>query len=153
MASVSYEKIFELFLGNITDFKLASLEKDDAQSLMTEYLHKALAASYLSHIFSTSVLDDDTETFTYSMAYETDNDETDFVCTAISKWMTYEWLQNQVKNSTLTQQMIFSSKEKTFYSQANHLAELRALKDDAYKEARGFVQDRGWIHNSYLGGS
>ena len=99
MASVSYEKIFELFLGSVTDFKLASLEEKDARSLMTEYLHKALAASYLSHIFSTSVLDDDTETFTYSMAYETDKDETDFVCTAISKWMAYEWLQNQVKNS------------------------------------------------------
>ena len=153
MASVSYEKIFELFLGNITDFKLASLEKDDAQSLMTEYLHKALAASYLSHIFSTSVLDDDTETFTYTLSHDSGKDETDFVCTAISKWMAYEWLQNQVKNSTLTHQMIFSSKEKSFYSQANHMAELRALKDDAYKEARGFVQDRGWIHNSYLGGS
>ena len=153
MASVSYEKIFELFLGNITDFKLASLEKDDAQSLMTEYLHKALAASYLSHIFSTSALDDDAETFTYTLSYDSGKDETDFVCTAISKWMAYEWLQNQVKNSTLTHQMIFSSKEKSFYSQANHMAELRALKDDAYKEARGFVQDRGWIHNSYLGGS
>ena len=153
MTSVKYETIFNLFLGSITDIKLASLSEEDAKVLMTEYLHKSLAASYISHLFSSAELDDANETFTYTMAYDSGIDETDFVCTAISKWMTYEWLQNQVKNSTLTQQMIFSSKEKTFYSQANHLAELRALKDDAYKEARGFVQDRGWIHNSYLGGS
>ena len=64
MASVSYETIFKLFLGNITDIKLASLSEEDAYTLMTEYLHKALAASYLSRLFSTMTLDDGAKTFT-----------------------------------------------------------------------------------------
>ncbi len=152
MASVKYETIFNLFLGNITDIKLASLSEEDAKTLMVEYLHRSLAASYLSHIFSSSELDDETETFTYSMAYDTGKDETDFVCNAIAKWMVYEWLHNQVRSIVNTAQF-FGGAEQKYYSQQAHMAELRNMQDDAYKEARHFVMDRGWINNSYLGGS
>lgn len=152
MASVKYETIFSLFLGNVTDYKLASLNDEDANSIMTEYLHKALAASYLSRIFSTRSMDDDNQVFNYELKYKTDNDETDFVCNAIAKWMVYEWVANQVNSTSLTEQMIFSSKEKSFYSQQAHLGTNMALKDMLYKEARSFVMDRGWINNSYLGG-
>lgn len=151
MASVNYETIFSLFLGSITDYKLASLEKEDANTLMTEYLHKALAATYLNHLFSSSTLDDNAQTFTYTLAYTTNKDESGFVNNAIAKWMVYEWLHNQVRSVVNTAQF-FGGAEQKFYSQQAHLSELRALQDDAYKEARSFVQDRGWIHNSYLGG-
>ena len=152
MASVKYETIFSLFLGSITDYKLASLNDEDANTVMTEYFHKALAASYLNRIFSTRSMDDDNQVFNYELKYKTDNDETDFVCNAIAKWMVYEWVANQVNSTSLTEQMIFSSKEKSFYSQQAHLGTNMALKDMLYKEARSFVMDRGWINNSYLGG-
>lgn len=151
MASVNYKEIFSLFLGSITDYKLASLEEEDANTLMTEYLNKALAASYLNHLFSSFTLDDGTQTFTYTLAHATTNDETGFVCNAIAKWMVYEWLHNQVRSVVNTAQF-FGGSEQKYYSQSAHLAELRALQDDAYKEARFFIQDRGWINNSYLGG-
>lgn len=151
MASVKYETIFSLFLGSITDYKLASLNDEDANTVMTEYFHKALAASYLSRIFSTRSTDDDNQVFTYELKYKTDNDETDFVCNAIAKWMVYEWLHNQVRSVVNTSQF-FGGSEQKYYSQAAHISELRALQDDAYKEARSFVMDRGWINNSYLGG-
>lgn len=151
MASVKYQKIFNLFLGSITDLKLASLSEEDARMLMTEYLHKALAASYLSHLFDNVNLEDTTETLTYSMAYETDKDETDFVCNAIAKWMVYEWWSNQV-NSVINSAQFFGGSEQKFYSQQAHMAELESLQENAYKRARQFVMDRGWINNSYLGG-
>lgn len=152
MTSVKYETIFNLFLGNITDYKLASLDENDAKAIMCELLHKSLASSYLRHIFSSSALDDTAETFTYEMTYETANDETDFVCNAISKWMVYEWLHNQVRSVLFTAQF-FGGAEQKYYSQQQHLSELRNLEDSTYHEARKFVMDRGWINNSYLGGS
>lgn len=152
MTSVKYETIFKLFLGNITDYKLASLNEEDAKELLTEYLHKSLAATYLNHLFSSYELDDDMETFSYTMTYDTGNDETDFVCVAISKWMVYEWFHNQVRNTVNTAQF-FGGSEQKYYSQQQHLAELKELEDSVYKEARHFVMDRGWINNSYLGGS
>lgn len=161
MASISYEQIYNLFLGSITDHKLASLEENDAANLMMEYLHKALGASYLRRLFSSIALDDENKTITYTMKYPaTDGNgntdeaaDADFVMTAVAKWMIYEWVANQVNNTTLTHQMIFSSKEKSMYSQQAHLATNMALRDSLYKEARNYVMDRGWISNSYLGGS
>ncbi len=152
MASISYKTIFNLFLGSITDSSLASLNEDDANVLMTEYLHKALAESYLNDIFAASALDDETQTFTYTMDIETKKDSTDFVSNAIAKWMVYEWHAKYVNNTSLTEQMVFSSKEKSFYSQQAHLTTNMSLKDDLYKEARQYVMDRGFGHNSYLGG-
>ena len=146
MASVNYEAIFKMFLGSITDYKLASLEEEDANTLMTEYLHKALSETYLNRIFTSYELDDEAMAFTYTLDA---ND--DFVCNAIAKWMVYEWLHNQV-NSVVNTAQFFGGAEQKYYSQSAHLSELRALRDDAYKEARFFIQDRGWIKNSYLGG-
>ena len=153
MASINYDAIFSLFLGSITDYKLASLDEEDANTLMVEYLHKALSATYLGHLFSSAVLDDDAKTFTYTLAYQkNDDEESDFICNAIAKWMVYEWLHNQVRSVVNTAQF-FGGAEGKFYSQQAHLSELRALQDDAYQEARKFVMDRGWIRNSYLGGT
>ena len=152
MASVTYESIFNLFLGSITDYKLASLEENDAADLMKEYLHKALSASYLRRVFSSITLDDETETITYEMAQATDSDaDSEFVKNAIAKWMVYEWYHNQV-NSVVNNAQFFGGAEQKFYSQQAHSSELRALEESSYKEARHFVMDRGWIHNSYLGG-
>lgn len=151
MASINYEKIFSMFLSSIKDHELASLSEVDANAIMTEYLHKALSASYLSHLFETSALDDTAQTFTYKMAYETTKDETDFVANAITQWMVYEWWSNKV-NSIVNAAQFFGGSEQKFYSQQAHMAELQNLQDSAYKKARSFVQDRGWIHNSYLGG-
>ena len=154
MASMSYEKIFNLFLGSITDYNLASLEEEDAANLMQEYLHKALSTTYLRRIFSSITLDDNQKTINYAMAMSVDPDaDSEFVKNAIAKWMVYEWVSNQVNNTALTQQMIFSSKEKSYYSQQAHLATNMSLKDKLYTEARNYVMDRGWINNSYLGGS
>jgi len=152
MASVTYDSIFSLFLGSITDYKLASLEEKDATTLMKEYFHKALSASYLRRLFSSISLDDDAQIMTYDVAFPTTADaDEDFIVNAIAKWMVYEWIHNQVRSITNSMQLIGGSEQK-YYSQAAHLTELRALMDDTYKEARNFVMDRGWIHNSYLGG-
>lgn len=152
MASVTYESIFNLFLGSITDYKLASLEENDAADLMKEYLHKALGASYLRRVFSSITLDDDSQTITYTMAQPTDDEsDLEFISNAIAKWMVYEWIHNQL-NSVVNTSQFFGGAEQKYYSQANHMTELRELHDLLYKEARHFVMDRGWIHNSYLGG-
>lgn len=152
MTSVSYETIFNLFLGSITDYKLASLNEEDAGALMSEYLHKALAAPYLSRIFASLNADDAAKTISYTLSYDSGRDESSFVHNAIAKWMVYEWIHNQVRSTVNTAQF-FGGSEQKYYSQQAHLSELRALEESLYKEARHYVMDRGWINNSYLGGS
>ena len=153
MTSIDYQVIFENFLGNITDYEFANLSISDSFSLMTEYLHNALAETYLRRIFSSLTLDDETHILSYEMKYVVDDEaDKEFVIDAIAKWMVYEWLHKEVRNKTNTTQF-FGGKEQKYYSQAQHIAELRGLMDDVYKEARFFVQDRGYISNSYIGGT
>lgn len=151
MASITYDKIFSYFLGDITDYNLYNLSQSDAEMLMTEYLHKAMAESYVNRLFSKYTLSDDVQTLEYEMIHVVgDDQDEEFVTTAIAKWMVYEWLKRQVKSVTNTAQM-FAGKEQKMYSQAQHLSELRSLQDDAFKEARFYLQDRGYIYNDYLG--
>lgn len=152
MASIDYEEIFSSFLGSVTDYNLASLEPTEAYELMKEYLHKSLAERYVARLFKTKKLDDDVQLFSFEMKYSIDDDaDREFVIEALAKWMIYEWLQKQVKNTSLTAQF-FGGKEQKFYSQSNHLTELRALSKDAFNEAYGMIMRRGYIDNDYLEG-
>ncbi len=152
MTSISYDDVFDKFIGSIEDIQLTSLDMSDAYTLMAEYLHKAISETYVRRLFSSIVADDEVQRISFEMKLPTDDStDTDFVTSVLSKWMVYEWLHKQVKSTTLTSQ-VFAGKEEKFYSQGAHLAELRGLHDDAYKEARQFVMDRGFIHNSYIGG-
>lgn len=152
MASISYEEVFGSFLGNVTDYNLASLSVTDAYEIMSEYLHKTMAEPYVYRLFSTVKLDDETQTIHYTLADEYDESVDDeFIVTALGKWMVYEWLHRQVRSITNTAQA-FMNKENKFYSQKEHLSELRALQDDSFKEAQRFILNRGYIANSYLSG-
>lgn len=153
MASISYDDVFSVFMGSVTDYKLTSLEESDAYAIMAEHLHSAISETYVRRLFSSIAYDDATQTITYNIKLSIDEKaDEDFVISALAKWMVYYWLHNQVRSVTHTAQF-FGGKETRYYSQANHLAELRGLMDDAYREARMFVMDRGFIRNSYFGGA
>lgn len=147
MASISYDEIFSAFLGSVTDYDLqVNLSPSDSFALMSEYLHKSLSDPYVKHIFTTATLDDETQIFTYELDREEDKD---FVINALAKWMVYEWLHKEVRSRVNTAQFI-GTKEQKYYSQAQHISELRALQDDALREARFYIQNKGFISNSYL---
>ena len=153
MTSLQYEDIFSYFLGYVTDFHIMNLTEDNAYSLMSEYMHKAASKPYVRRLFSTAIFDDDVEEFTYELKYQTDDDsDYDFTLDLLSKAMVIEWLQPQVKSKVNTMQF-FGGKEQNFYSQANHVSELRGLLEDITLEVRKMIRDRGYIHNTYLDGT
>lgn len=150
MASLSYEKIFNNFMGTMTDPTFASLTMSEAYELMTEYLHKTMAQSYVRRIFVAAKLDDKIQILEYELAFKTDDSaDMDFVEYILARGMLVEWLQPQVQSKVNIAQMIGGSKEK-FYSQSSHLAELKGLLSDTKNELRKAIRDRGYIYNSYL---
>ena len=150
MTSIAYDRIFEHFFGLIEDNRLINISKDDRTEILTELLHKSLYASYIRHLFSFVSADDPVQTLSFEMK-NSQNEETDsnFVMIALAKWMKYEWLSPQL-NSVVNTAQFFGGKEQKFYSQANHITELRQMTELAKKEARDFVRDRGYILNTYL---
>ena len=150
MASLSYDEIFSDFLGSVTDYDLASSDIDDMYGLMTEYLHKALSLSYVRRLFSSVSLDDTVQMFSFEINNSVDNDaDIDFVKYILSKGMVVEWLKPQVR-SKLNIAQFFGGKEQKWFSQAQHLSELRGLLEDTQLEMRKAIRDRGYIYNPYL---
>lgn len=150
MTSLSYEKIFNDFLGNVTDFDFPSLSQSDAYEMMTEYLHKTLSVPYVRRLFSSAQLDDAVLQFNYELEYMVDDGaDLDFVRNILSKGMVVEWLKPQVRSKVNISQM-FSGKEQKFFSQSAHISELRSLLEDTNLEIRKEIRDRGYIYNSYL---
>lgn len=146
MTSISYKEILESFLGDITDTKLVSLEEEEIFEVVSELLSKALAEPYLKRIFSNKTWNKEEKVFSFELK-KSDEDDADFVTLCLTKWLVYEWLHNQVRSVESTAQF-FGTKEAKYYSQANHLSETRGLMEDAYKEARSIIAERGYIANA-----
>ena len=152
MASLSYDEIFSDFLGSVTDYDLASVNIDDMYGLMTEYLHKALSQSYVRRLFTTINFDDVVQNLSFEMNNGVDDTaDLDFVKYILSKGMVVEWLKPQVRSKVNIAQF-FGGKEQKYYSQSQHLSELRGLLEDTQLEMRKAIRDRGYIYNPYLEG-
>lgn len=150
MASMSYEDIFGVFLDNITDYSLASMNESEAYKIMGGYLHQALADMYIRRLFTEYSLDDPSQTLEYTMKYVLDEEsDTEFVRTILGKGMVKQWVAPQVQSVSSIRQMM-SDKERTIYSQSAHLKELQELKKNVTNEIRKLIQDRGYIYNTYL---
>lgn len=86
------------------------------------------------------------------MEYQLKNDiyrngDPDFISNIMAAGMVIQWLEPQVKSVLHTLQM-FGGKEEKFYSQSNHLGELKGLLQDCKMELRKTIRDRGYIYNS-----
>lgn len=152
MASITYEEIFESFLGEITDYDLAQLQESDADQLMTEYLHKAVYNMHVYALFSSLTLDDDTHMIDYEMAIKwNESADEGFIKNVLGKAMAYEWLSPRLNSVTNTMQF-FGGKEQKYYSQSNHMEQLRALKDQLNIDIRALIENRSLLKNTYLEG-
>lgn len=152
MTSISYEDIFAYFLGGVSDYDIAKMKYSDAYPLMEEYLHKTIANAHVRSLFSTVNFNDDEGTLSYELDHVLD-DSTDkyFVMNLLGNAMVIEWLNPRVRDLSLINQMVGSDKSRTFYSQANHLNELRSLLESTTISLDKMITDRNAFYNSYLG--
>ena len=67
----------------------------------------------------------------------------------LSMGMKLAWL-DQTLNSTDNVLMIIGGKEEKFFSQANHISELRALRDDTLREMQKLYTYSTYANNSYF---
>lgn len=150
--TLEYDDIFSYFLGNVSDYQIASLNINEAYELMVEYLEKTVAQPYIRRLFSSILLNTEIHTLEFEMNFVVEESaDTDFVKSVLAKGMVCEWLRPQVRNRLNNAQM-FAGKEQKFYSQSQHLSELRELLEDTDIEVRRLIRDRGYINNPYLEG-
>lgn len=135
-----YDKIYSRFLNRTTDFNLAALDDDTLNEMLNGWLCSAIVNTRTSSDLSQR--DDEIKAFT--------NDLTDLDIELLAMGMTIAWLDQTLNSTELTLQFI-GGKEEKYYSQANHIAELRALREDTRLEMKRLHSYNTYTKNSYFG--
>lgn len=154
MASIKYDDVFSRFFTKVEayDFLYEQIKEETAMEFMTSWLHAALAYPHIRRVFKELSVDDDTGEITYTMDYEIDEfSDTEFVKELLANAVLFSWLQPKV-NSITTITMNFATSDSKFYSQSQHLNELRQLLSDAESRIRSLTRDRGYLYNTWLDG-
>ncbi len=133
-----YEKIYSRFLNRTTDFNLAELDDHTLGEMLKGWLHSSIVNARTSSDLSR---DDEQEVF--------DNDLSDLDIELLAMGMTMAWLDQTLNSSELTLQFI-GGKEEKYFSQANHIAELRALREDTRLEMKRLHSYGTYTNNSYF---
>ena len=133
-----YEKIYNRFLSRTTDFNLAELDDYTLNEMLKNWLYSAIiktrTESNLSH-------DEENEVFV--------NELTDLDIELLAMGMTIAWL-DQTLNSTELTLMMLGGKEEKFYSQSQHISELRALRADTLREMQQLYTYDTYNNNDFF---
>lgn len=135
-----YSSIYDRALAKITDYDLAILPEADFQLMLKGWLSSAIS-KFRKCESDLSKRDDELEAFNVDLVDEE--------IEILSLLMVGEWLEPQVNSVNVTLQM-FGGKEEKYYSQSQHLATIKALRDDTRTEARKLMRDYTYAHNSYF---
>lgn len=104
----------------------------------------------MRRLFSSLLLDDDIQQFTFELNNSVDEiSDEDFVLEVLSLGMTIEWLQPQVDSIIHTSVMIGGKEEKKILDNHKNMVErLESMK----KEQNKMIRDYGYMYNSYIRG-
>lgn len=134
----SYETIYNRFLSRTTDFNLAELDDYTLSEMLKSWLHSAVVKTRTSSNLSCN---DEDEVF--------ENDLTNLDIELLAMGMTLAWL-DQALNSTELTMMYIGGKESKFFSQANQLSELRALRADTLREMQQLYTYDTYNNNDFF---
>lgn len=134
-----YEKVYDRFLNRTTDFNLCDFDDDTLHSMLKSWLNSAIVNVRTST--DLSARDNEIEVFA--------NDLLDRDIELLAMGMTMAWL-DQYLNSTENVLQFIGGKEEKYYSQANHIAELRAMREDLRLEMKRLHSYGTYTNNSYF---
>lgn len=152
MASLLYDEIYSRFYSRVEAYDFIEMNPSDVDNYLVEWLRGAVAKPFVRRNYNSLILNNDVKELEYEIMHSIDevSDEY-FTIEILSLGIAIEWLEPKVASIMNTAQM-FTAKESTFYSQANHLHELRETLNYFKKQQRQLITDRGFVWNSYLGG-
>lgn len=152
MITIEFTDVFDVFHDKIDAYDFLDLSIGEIENFEKSWLRTAGSKPYVRRLFSTYSIDSDSATVSFEMSYAIDDDtDRDFVIEILALGMVVSWLEPKV-NSLENIYQVFGSKEEKFYSQSQHLKEIRALRDSIKNEQRKLIRDRGYMYNSYIEG-
>ena len=136
----SYTILYDRALAQISDPLLAQLPEEDLEVMLHDYLMDAIVEPTVGE-YDFSDRDEELKQFNFDIS---ERDQK-----IISIHMVRAWLAPQLRSVTLTQ-MVFSGKESKYYSQSQHIAEMRALDADLQRQADLLFCRGTYLNNDYF---
>ena len=137
----SYDEIYNKAARKITDFGLADMSDVDLEDEFYGYLDSSIS-QFRKCKNDLSNRDDELKKFNIDLL--------DVEKEILAVLMVRQWLQPQL-NSVLLNAQVFSDKEQKYYSQAQHIGELRARDEDLRLEAQKLSRDYTYSSGTYWG--
>lgn len=135
-----YSTLYERCLSQITDPLLAQFPEEDLEIMLHDWLMDAIVEPVIGE-YDFSDRDEELKQFNFDIS---DRDQK-----ILSIHMVRAWLAPQIRSVTLTQQ-VFSGKETKYFSQSQHLAEMRALDEQLRKDADLLFCRGTYLNNDYF---
>lgn len=135
-----YEKIYNRFSQKITDFNLTEIDDHSLDEMLNGWLTSAIV-NVRKREHDLSLRNDEIKEF--------EADLSDLEVELLALGMKLAWI-DQYLNSTENVLQFIGGKEEKYYSQANHIAELRELRRDTVREMQSLHNYDTYINNSYF---
>ena len=135
-----YEKIYNRFSQKITDFNLTEIDDYSLDEMLLGWLHSSIV-NVRKRTHNLSLRDD--------VVQEFQEDLSDLEIEMLALGMKLAWI-DQYLNSTENVLQFIGGKEEKYYSQANHISELRELRKDTLREMNSLHNYDTYVNNSYF---
>ena len=136
----SYDIIYARCLAKLEDPTLLQLAEEDLEQMLHDYMLSAIA-KHRKCEHDLSDRDEELKQF--------NSDLTDLEIEILAILMLREWISVRLYSVTNVLQ-VFSGKETKWFSQAAHIAELRAMDEALKLEAQQLSRDWTYANNSYF---
>lgn len=138
--ATSYDNIYDRFLNKITDFNIVEIDDYSLGEMLQGWLKAAIVRSRKCQ-HDLSKRDDELQEFEENLS--------DLEIELLAMGMVDAWL-SQYLNSTENVLQFIGGKEEKYYSQANHIAEIRALREQNLIEMNRLHNYYTYTNNSYF---
>ena len=135
-----YETIYNRALNKLEDPQLLMMPEEDLEEMLHGYLLSAIA-KHRKCEHDLSDRDEELKQF--------NSDLSDLEIEILSILVLREWISQRLYSVTNVLQ-VFSGKETKWFSQAQHIAELRALDESLKLEAQKLSRDYTYTNNDYF---
>lgn len=135
-----YEKIYNRFSQKITDFNLTEIDDYSLDEMLKGWLTSSIV-NVRKREHNLFLRNDEAQEF--------EADLSDLEIELLALGMKLAWI-DQYLNSTENVLQFIGGKEEKYYSQANHIAELRELRKDTVREMQSLHNYDTYTNNAYF---
>ena len=139
-----FEDIYSRFYLRVKDYEMTGLDEKLVKEMLLGYLKSTLSKPMVRRLFQSITLDEDIEEIEYELRNSLDEvSDQDFVEEVLAVGLVCEWASPRYHSTLLTSQLLTNSDQK-YFSQAQHLAEMKELYQKSQTDLRKLIRDYGY---------